>query len=174
MLKLLLMSVSVSLGLLVHPGFAEVSELNNTEPEQITQFQRIEQPVWMKGAVTVAGLGLIGLELWWFLGNQSQAKPAKSKQGIQEITITVNGGYEPNRVVVHVGQPVRLNFERSDPNGCLEEIRLPEFQIHKQLPLNQVTTVEFTPSKPGDYEFTCGMNMFRGVIEVKPTSSAVS
>jgi plastocyanin domain-containing protein len=33
--------------------------------------------------------------------------------------------------------------------------------------LNQVTPVEFTPQKPGQYTFACGMNMFRGVVEVK-------
>lgn len=35
-----------------------------------SQFQRIEQPLWVKGTVTAAGLGLIGLELWWFLGSK--------------------------------------------------------------------------------------------------------
>jgi len=28
--------------------------------------------------------------------------------------------------------------------------------------------IEFTPTQPGRYEFTCGMNMFRGTIEVSP------
>lgn len=38
--------------------------------EQVSQFHKIEQPLELKLAVTLSGLGLIGLELWWFLGSQ--------------------------------------------------------------------------------------------------------
>ena len=34
--------------------------------EQTSQFPKIEQPLNLKLAVTLAGLGLIGAELWWF------------------------------------------------------------------------------------------------------------
>ena len=83
------------------------------------------------------------------------------------------GGYEPSRIVVQAGQRVKLNFLRRDPSSCLEEVRLPDFHIAQNLPLNKATTVEFTPTQPGSYEFACGMNMFRGMIEVE-TSNAPS
>ncbi|MFN6562875.1 MAG: hypothetical protein RMY28_024220 [Nostoc sp. ChiSLP01] len=35
--------------------------------EQSSQFQHIEQPLGLKVGVAIAGLALIGLELWWFL-----------------------------------------------------------------------------------------------------------
>ncbi|RCJ16525.1 hypothetical protein A6S26_33255 [Nostoc sp. ATCC 43529] len=35
--------------------------------EQNSQFQHIEQPLGLKVGVAIAGLALIGLELWWFL-----------------------------------------------------------------------------------------------------------
>jgi plastocyanin domain-containing protein len=60
-----------------------------------------------------------------------------------------------------------LKFDRKDPSSCLEEVRFPDFRIAQVLPLNQVTAIEFTPDQPGRYEFTCGMNMFRGVVEVQ-------
>ncbi|NJK36879.1 MAG: cupredoxin domain-containing protein [Oscillatoriales cyanobacterium RM2_1_1] len=166
MLRTLLTASLISFNLLSPLEIAQIQHSEGSRMAETAQFQRIEQPIWIKGAITLAGLGLLGLELWWFLGSKPQSKKASSNQGIQEITITVDGGYQPSRVVVHSGQPVRLNFERHDSNSCLEEIRLPDFQIQKQLPLNQMTTVEFTPNQPGNYEFTCGMNMFRGVIEV--------
>lgn len=90
-----------------------------------------------------------------------------AREGIQEITITVDGGYEPSQIVVQAGRTVRLNFLRHDPSSCLESVRLPDFHIAQNLRLNQATTVEFTPTQPGSYEFTCGMNMFRGIIEVQ-------
>ena len=130
------------------------------------QFRRIEQPLGIEVLVTLGGLGLIGLELWWFLFSQRQARQVESIQGIQEITITVDGGYNPETIVVKAGQPVRLNFLRRDPNSCLEKVLLPDFHIAQDLSLNQVTAIEFTPEKTGKYPFTCSMNMFRGVIEV--------
>ena len=144
--------------------------------EQTGQFRRIDQPLWVKGAVTAGGLGLIGLELWWFLLSKPKSRKAATQGGIQEITVTVDGGYEPSQIVVQAGQPVRLNFDRKDPSSCLEEVRFPDFRIAQALPLNQITPIEFTPEKPGRYEFTCGMNMFRGVVEVQaaPAISSAS
>ncbi|TBR56856.1 copper-transporting ATPase [Westiellopsis prolifica IICB1] len=68
---------------------------------------------------------------------------------------------------MQVGEPVRLKFERKDPSSCLEQVVIPDFHIAADLPLNQVTTVEFTPKQAGTYLFTCGMNMFRGAIAVQ-------
>ena len=145
--------------------------MQRSETEQSSQFRRIEQPLWLKSAVTLGGLGLIGLELWWFLLSKPKSQKAKTERGIQEIDIAVDGGYEPSRVVVNAGQPVRLNFLRRDPSSCLEEVRFPDFNIAQELPLNRVTPIEFTPDKPGTYTFTCGMNMFRGDIEVQEANS---
>lgn len=144
-------------------------EMQRSRTEQTGGFRRIDQPLWLKSAVTAGGIGLIGVELWWFLFSKSKSRKADTNQGIQEATITVDGGYEPNRVVVNAGQPVRLSFDRRDPSSCLEAVRIPDFHIAKDLPLNQVTAIEFTPTQPGEYQFTCGMNMFRGVIEVQGT-----
>ncbi|MFB2936386.1 cupredoxin domain-containing protein [Aerosakkonemataceae cyanobacterium BLCC-F154] len=147
-------------------------EMPASETEKTVLFRKIEQPLGLKIGVTLGGLGLIGLELWWFMFSKTKAKKADANQGIQEMTITVDGGYEPSRVVVQAGQPVRLNFFRRDPSSCLEKVLIPDFHIAKDLDLNHVTPVEFTPKKPGQYSFTCGMNMFRGVVEVQPDGTS--
>ncbi|MCC5599778.1 cupredoxin domain-containing protein [Nostoc favosum] len=176
MLSKVILSSIASLGLAFSVASDKVvAQMNHqmpaTEQSQTTQFRRIEQPLWVKGAVTTAGLGLIGLEIWWFLLSKPKSQKAEAHDGIQEIDITVDGGYEPSRILVNAGQRVRLNFLRRDPSSCLEEIRLPDFHIAKNLPLNEVTPIEFTPDKAGTYTFNCGMNMFRGVIEVQSTDS---
>lgn len=158
-----------SLGLVLGMGFSQAiakttHETHSTKTEQTNQFRAIEQPLSNKILVTLAGLGLIGLELWWFLFSKPQSKKATATGGIQEINITVDGGYEPSRIVVQAGQSVRLNFERIDPSSCLEQVLIPDFHIAVNLPVNVVTSVEFTPKKVGNYIFTCGMNMFRGEI----------
>lgn len=146
------------------------SGMENHAAPQANQFQRIEQPLSNRMLVTVGGLGLISLELWWFLLSKPKSRQAITNSGIQEVTVTVDGGYEPSQIVVQAGQPVRLNFDRKDPSSCLEEVRLPDFHIAQALALNHVTPVEFTPERPGRYEFTCGMNMFRGVVEAQAST----
>lgn len=155
-----LLSLSFLIGATSSPVSAQM-------PEQNAQFRRIEQPIGLKIGVTLGGLALIGAELWWFIFSKTKSQQAALNQGIQELTINVNGGYSPDRITVKSGQPVRLNFFRTDPSSCLEKVLLPDFHIAQDLPLNRVTQVEFTPEKPGQYLFTCGMNMFRGVIEAQ-------
>lgn len=166
-----LASISLLLGITSGAATAQMpEEMQHAAPEPVSQFQQLEQPLWVKAAVTAGGLGLIGLELWWFLWSKPKSRQAATQAGVQEITVTVDGGYEPSQIVVQLGQPVRLNFDRKDPSSCLEEVRFPDFRIAQALPLNQITPIEFTPNQPGRYEFTCGMNMFRGVVEVQPAN----
>lgn len=155
----------ISLGLIF--AITQIVYAAEKEPESTSQFRRIEQPLGRKIAVTLGGLALIGAELWWFLGKKATVKQAEIKRGIQELTVIVDGGYQPDYLVVQPNQPVRLSFLRKDANSCLEEVLIPDFGIDVHLPLNQMTTVEFTPQTPGEYEFTCGMRMFRGVIKVE-------
>jgi plastocyanin domain-containing protein len=129
-------------------------------------FRQIEQPLPVKIAVLLGGLTLVGGELWWFLGRKQQQQQAIQTNGMQEVLVTVDGGYRPDRIVVVVNQPVRLSFDRLDKNYCLDEVLIPDFGISTRLPVGQTTTVEFTPTKVGEYAFTCGMRMFRGSIEV--------
>jgi plastocyanin domain-containing protein len=173
-------SLGLALGVASSGAVAQMAgdaQMNHEMPASsaspTNQFRRIEQPLWVKGTVAAGGLALIGLELWWFLLSKPKSHKAQAKQGIQEITISVDGGYEPSRVVVNADQPVRLNFLRRDKSSCLEEVRLPEFHIAQELQLNQLTAIEFKPDKPGTYTFTCGMNMFRGVLEVQPADATL-
>lgn len=130
-------------------------------------FRSIEQPLPIKLAVTAGGLGLIGLELWWFLFSRPQARRAHLAGGLQEVTILVDGGYEPDRVEVEAGKPVRLDFVRKDPNSCLETVILPDFRRSVDLPLNTPITVDLPALSPGEYPFHCGMNMYRGTLTVR-------
>ncbi|BAY35471.1 hypothetical protein NIES2107_73830 (plasmid) [Nostoc carneum NIES-2107] len=175
--KIALIGSIASLGILLGIASGEAAaqkshETHSSATVQTNQFQRIEQPLGSKVAVTLGGLGLIGLELWWFLLSKPKSQKAVATGGnIQEVSVTVDGGYDPSRVVVQAGIPVRLKFERKDPSSCLEQVVIPDFHIAADLPLNQVTTVEFTPKQAGTYVFTCGMNMFRGEIQAEASDT---
>ncbi len=139
-------------------------EMPVSQVQQTSKFQKIEQPLGLKVAVALAGLGLIGAELWWFRFSKTKSEKAQVKQNMQSVDIMVDGGYIPDRIEVRAGKPVKLNFFRKDPSSCLEQVLLPDFNKALDLTLNQTTTVEILPKKPGEYTFTCGMNMYRGVI----------
>ncbi|HEX6105575.1 MAG TPA: cupredoxin domain-containing protein [Gemmatimonadales bacterium] len=119
-------------------------------------------------AVTLAGLAAIAWVNWYFfLAGRGEAVAVAADQGVQRARIVVRGGYTPATVRVRAGRPVRLEFDRQETSGCTEEVVLPDFGIRTYLPAHQTTPVEFTPQRPGSYEFTCGMAMVRGRILVE-------
>ncbi|MEQ9398905.1 MAG: heavy metal translocating P-type ATPase [Longimicrobiales bacterium] len=86
-------------------------------------------------------------------------------------TVTVRGGYSPNVIRVRAGDPVRIAFDRVEASGCSAELVIPEFDIRESLPSFGSAVVEFTPDRPGTYDFTCGMGMLRGSIVVDEASA---
>lgn len=118
--------------------------------------------------VTLAGLALIGWIVWYFwLWKGTSVTALASAGGTQEIAVTVRGGYQPASIVVRAGLPLRLNFTRRESSLCGEEVVLPEFGKRAHLPENKTVALEIVPQKPGEYEFTCGMNMYRGKLIVE-------
>ncbi len=125
------------------------------------------RPLSLNLLVATGGLLLILVELWWFLGvRRPGAAAAAGDDGVQTVTITVDGGYEPSRLRVQAGRPLRLAFHRIDPSSCVAQVLFPDFHRCLDLPLGETTVLELLPEKAGSYPFHCGMNMVRGVLEV--------
>ena len=115
-----------------------------------------------------ASLAAIAWVNWWFFLTQRPAATAVAGAGgAQEVTITVQAGYEPAEVKVKRGVPVRLIFDRQETSGCSEEIVIPDFGIRKFLPAFQKTAIELTPKEAGSFDFTCGMSMLHGRLIVE-------
>ncbi|MES2462697.1 MAG: cupredoxin domain-containing protein [Armatimonadota bacterium] len=119
--------------------------------------------------VLLGGVALIGLILWYFFGTREQVRAKVRETGVQEVDVTVKGGYAPDTIVVKQGQPVRLNFFRDETSACSEQVVFGDFGVVRDLPAFKTTAVEFTPSKAGEFVFTCGMNMLRGKLVVTPS-----
>jgi plastocyanin domain-containing protein len=115
-------------------------------------------------AVVAGAVVAIVLVLWYFLGPRGSTRAATGSHGIQEVTIRVEGGYDPSIVEVVAGQPVRLIFDRRENNPCSDELVLRDFGIKRDLPPFERTTIEVTPPAPGRYEFMCGMGMLHGAL----------
>ena len=123
--------------------------------------------------VTAAGLAAIIWVLWYFLWSRGGAPTGAGTtvHGVQEVHITVKGGYTPDTIVVRAGQPVRLQFYRDETADCSERVVFEDFGIDTALPAFQTTAVEFTPEDAGEFRFRCGMNMLKGLLVVEPTTS---
>jgi plastocyanin domain-containing protein len=118
-------------------------------------------------AVIVGGIASIVFVLWYFFGERKKVAASISESGLQEIKITVKGGYSPDVIVVRKGAPVRLSFYRDETSSCSERVIFGDFGIARDLPAFKTTPIEFTPDKAGEFTFTCGMNMLRGKLVVE-------
>lgn len=121
--------------------------------------------------VTIGGIALIGVVLWYFFGQREAVAARTGGSGVQEITVTVKGGYEPSLIVVKQGTPVRLNFYRDETDSCSERVIFGDFGIAKELPAFATTPVTLLPEKTGEFTFECGMGMLRGKLIVEPAST---
>ena len=119
--------------------------------------------------VVVGAVLLVALVLWYFFGPKERTAAAVRESGVQEIQITVKGGYSPDIIVVKQGVPVRLDFYRDETASCSEQVVFGDFGIALDLPAFENTPIEFTPEHAGEFTFACGMNMMRGKLIVEPT-----
>ena len=112
--------------------------------------------------VNLAGLVAIGLIVWWFWLSKPRAQRSR---GPGAIEIVVNDGvYAPARIEVPAGQPVTLRFLRRDASPCAEQVLFDDLGVSAQLPVGKPYDVTVTLPKPGEYEFTCQMRMYRGAL----------
>ena len=119
----------------------------------------------MEIVVTGAGLALIAGLSWFFFGPK-QARRAELGGGVQEVEITVKGGYSPNLIRATEGVPLRLVFDRQENSDCSSRVVFPDFGVSKSLAAFGRTTVELMPARAGEYGFACGMNMLHGTLVV--------
>ena len=99
--------------------------------------------------------------------HQSPEEPGTNTKP-QSVTIAVTkDGFTPSSFTVRKNIPVRLTFVRKVEVTCATDVVIPDYDIKRELPLNEPVIIEFTPEKAGTISFACGMNMQRGKIVVK-------
>ncbi len=121
-----------------------------------------------KWLVLVLGVSAIAWLNWhFFASTKKRRRPATAQRtatGIQEVVVTVRGGYDPAEIHVRAGEPVRLVFDRQETSSCSEEVVIPDFGVRTFLPAHQRTSVDIAAPSKGRHEITCGMGMLHGAL----------
>ena len=101
-------------------------------------------------------------------GSRTSAAAAPQNVGGQAVRITVSEkGFDPARITVRAGAPVRLTFVRTTDATCATEVKIPSLKITRELPLNQPVEIDLAFEKTGEVAFACGMDMFNGAVVVQ-------
>lgn len=113
--------------------------------------------------VLLSGIGIcIFIAKYFLLYKEPEVSTSSDR-----VDILVDGGYSPKIIRLKSGRKVILNFLRKDPSSCLEEVVLPDFGKRAFLPLEKTTTVEIYTDKIGEFEISCGMNMFHAKLIIE-------
>ncbi|MHB8348261.1 MAG: cupredoxin domain-containing protein [Acidiferrobacterales bacterium] len=118
-------------------------------------------------AVDFAAIAAIALIVWWFWLSHPRARRAGGGAPIE--VLVADGVYTPARIEVPPGKPVVLRFLRKDPSPCAEKVVFDGFNTVLDLPLDRTVDLTIVPDRPGEYEFTCQMKMYRGTLVVGNT-----
>lgn len=118
-------------------------------------------------AVNLTGLALITGIIWYFWLYRKEGFQVAEVAGVQQVPITVKGGYDPDVIVVKRGKPVRLEFNRQESSLCSEMVVFDKIGRSAKLPEGETVTVEFTPQEAGEVPFQCQMGMLKGKIIVE-------
>jgi len=131
-------------------------------------------PVYAQGAHASCGMGGAAGLAAAPAPTQQQGTLAVVKGGVQEVQLSVQGGYySPNPVRVKKGVPVRLVADMSTVVGCSRSIVIPEFGVQKTVSAGD-NVIEFTPDKSGTFSFSCSMGMYRGTLVVEEADGTVA
>ena len=117
--------------------------------------------------IAAAGAAIGWVNWYFFFAERSSASAVATADGLQEVGITVKGGYTPAVIHAKEGAPLRLIFDRQETSSCSEEVVLGDFGIKRFLPAFQKTVVDLTPDRVGRFDFTCGMGMLHGTLIVE-------
>jgi hypothetical protein len=84
------------------------------------------------------------------------------------VRVTVGKeGFTPKAIEAKAGKPLTLAFIRIDQENCGTEVQFPALNIKKDLPLGKVVTIDIPAEHAGEFNFSCGMEMLKGVVMVE-------
>lgn len=110
---------------------------------------------------------LIGFILWWFFGKRTTSEAeAKVVDDGQAVTVAVDGGYTPNTVVLKKAC-LRKSFSIAKTHQAVFRTSCFPILVSTKHCRQEQYPIKIDTSKPGEYQYACGMNMFHGKVIIK-------
>jgi len=94
----------------------------------------------------------------------SAQKPQQKKPQIVKLSFD-DKGYVVTPSRVTKGVPVRMEVDLATVKGCMRTVVIAAFDVRKTVKEGD-TTIDFTPTKTGEIQIVCGMNMGKGSFTV--------
>jgi len=111
-------------------------------------------------------LSIYGINLGFNQVSNGNSSSVKIENGKQIINMdVVSGGYVPNQFTIKKSVPVKWIINGKNVFGCQGYFVVPSLGVSKALNEDE-NLIEFTPTETGFINFSCGMGMYRGRIEV--------
>jgi Cu+-exporting ATPase len=98
-------------------------------------------------AVIAGGVAATALLAWFFFAPKKTSL-AELVGNVQEVKVTVKGGYSPDRVAVRQGVPLRILFDRQESGECTSRVVFPGFALNRSP--GWVATRRSSGRAPGD------------------------
>jgi len=123
----------------------------------------------LNGGLTLIGSPITpGTVAETFSPKQPATQPSSGEHTdaqVVQMSVTASG-YQPDRLTIHAGQPVRWEVNGDEAYGCTNSITIPSLGIFKQLSKGTNVITFNAPQTPGTLPFSCGMGMVRGSFNV--------
>ena len=98
-------------------------------------------------------------------GSGDVAIEGGKQAGPAEVAIELtDAGFVPAVANVPKGQAVTLVVTRKTDKTCVTEFVMDAKGIRRNLPLGQAVEITFTPERPGELRYACGMDMMTGQV----------
>ncbi|TDD37088.1 cadmium-translocating P-type ATPase [Saccharopolyspora elongata] len=117
--------------------------------------------------VLLAAVAAVAASGWFFFGPR-RAHTARMANGVQQVEVTVRGGYRPEVIRARQGVPLEVVFDRQEAGDCTSRVVFADLGVSAPLPAFTRTTVRLVPAEAGKFGFACGMNMIHGSLMVEP------
>jgi len=122
---------------------------------------------WREFALFAGAIVLV-LALSGCSGSGSSASGAPgtaTAAGVQHFDVDMSkGSYVPNELDAKAGTPVQITFGQG--KGCVGTLVFPSFSIRADMTQGP-KTFDLGVLQPGEYPWSCGMNMQHGVLKVQ-------
>lgn len=118
-------------------------------------------------AVTISGVVLIGLALW-YLRPRPKQPGASTTPSFQEIVVRMQADrFEPSTIVLAANIQAKIRIQRLDGSGEWETLLAPGLSIERKLPAGKITTIDITSDQPGVYPFHSAVTRRDGTIVIE-------